>query len=164
MFEKFGEFDSVEELNRAAEGFKQEGDFESLYALAEENGIEKEDAKDYADGITEEFATLSMAAAGKLDAEDNKIQKEDIMTKMGMAVIFLVLRGMCMDETIQRAVLKKGKRAEKILEAMKKEAKKHAKSGMGISCGTDRQLKEIIRAYYLEPETEFKKKIEALYQ
>ena len=40
---KFGEFDSAEELNKAAEGFKNEGDLESLYALAEENGISKED-------------------------------------------------------------------------------------------------------------------------
>lgn len=164
MFEKFGEFDSVEELNMAAAGFKQEGDLDSLYALAEENGIEKEDAKDYADGITEEFATLSMAAAGKIDTEDKAVQAKDIMVKMGMAVIFLLLRGMCMEETICAAVMRKGKRAEKILDAMRTEAKKHAQGNIGISCGTDRQLKEIIRSYYLEPEETFRKKIEALYQ
>lgn len=164
MFEKFGEFDSVEELNMAAAGFKQEGDLDSLYALAEENGIDREDAEDYADGITEEFATLSMAAAGRIDTEDKAVQAKDIMVKMGMAVIFLLLRGMCMEETICAAVMRKGKRAEKILDAMRTEAKKHAQGNIGISCGTDRQLKEIIRSYYLEPEETFRKKIEALYQ
>lgn len=47
MFEKFGEFDSVEELNRAAAGQKAEGDEEALLILAEENGIDREDAEDY---------------------------------------------------------------------------------------------------------------------
>lgn len=47
MFERFGEFDSAEELNLTAEGLKTEGDMESLLILAEENGIDKEDAEDY---------------------------------------------------------------------------------------------------------------------
>ena len=46
MFDKFGEFDSVEELNKAAAGLKTEGDEESLIALAEENGLTREDAED----------------------------------------------------------------------------------------------------------------------
>lgn len=47
MFDKFGEFDSAEELNKAAEGLKEEGDKESLIELAKENGIDPEDAEDY---------------------------------------------------------------------------------------------------------------------
>ena len=34
LFERFGEFDSVEELNMTAEGLKEEGDIESLKVLA----------------------------------------------------------------------------------------------------------------------------------
>ena len=30
LFEKFGEFDSVEEMNMTAEGLKEEGDLENL--------------------------------------------------------------------------------------------------------------------------------------
>ncbi len=33
LYEKFGEFDSVEELNMSAEGLLKEGDTESLIAL-----------------------------------------------------------------------------------------------------------------------------------
>ena len=42
MFDKFGEFDSCEELNRAAAAQFKEGDDEALIALAEENGIDRE--------------------------------------------------------------------------------------------------------------------------
>lgn len=50
MFDKFGPL-TYEELNKTAEGLKMEGDIESLILLAEENGLEKEDAEDYADEI-----------------------------------------------------------------------------------------------------------------
>ena len=45
MFEKFGEFDSYEEINRAAEAQKAEGDTEAILALAKENGLDEEDAQ-----------------------------------------------------------------------------------------------------------------------
>ena len=67
MDHKFGIFNTVEELNRAAAAQKAEGDMEALYALAAENGIEKADVDDYLDGAAEELATPLMAALGKLD-------------------------------------------------------------------------------------------------
>lgn len=42
MFEKFGEFDSCEELNRAAAAQLAEGDTDAIYTIAEENGIDRE--------------------------------------------------------------------------------------------------------------------------
>ena len=77
MYEKFGEFDSFEELNRAAAAQKAEGDEEALFALAQENGLDKEDVEDYLDGIVEELATVSMAALGKL-----KLEKEDLLSSV----------------------------------------------------------------------------------
>ena len=69
MIRKFGIFDTVEELNRAAAAQKAEGDEEALFALAAENGIGQEDVQDYLDGEVEELATPLMAAVGKLDME-----------------------------------------------------------------------------------------------
>jgi len=163
MFDKFGEFDSVEELNKAAEGFVKEGDFDSLYALAKENGIDREDAQAYIDDETEELATLSMAAQGRLDIEEKEDIK-DAMEKMAMAVIFLMLRGMCDSEEMQRAVLLKGKRAKNILVAMREEARKKASGNTSVSCGTDRQLRQIIKSYYMDSEEDFKQKIADLYK
>ncbi|WP_371298721.1 hypothetical protein [Schaedlerella sp.] len=41
MFDKFGEFDSYEEINELAENLFNEGDMGSLKAMAEENGIQE---------------------------------------------------------------------------------------------------------------------------
>lgn len=105
MYEKFGEFDSFEELNRAAAAQKAEGDEETLFALAQENGLDKEDVEDYLDGIVEELATVSMAALGKL-----KLEKEDL--KLGGVLSDWVdeLMEMCMEsQELAAAVRKKGK-------------------------------------------------------
>lgn len=80
MFDKFGEFDSAEELNRAAAAQKAEGDIEALFALAQENGIDREDAEDYMDGCVDELANDFMAAAGKL-----KVEKKEY--KLGGALL-----------------------------------------------------------------------------
>ena len=69
MFEKFGEFDSAEEINAKAAELKAQYDGTGLKDLAEENGMDPEDAEDYADGITEEFCTTFQAAFGKLKVE-----------------------------------------------------------------------------------------------
>ena len=48
MFDKFGEFDSYEEINRAAKAQLEEGDLEAIKTIAEENGLDPEDAEDFA--------------------------------------------------------------------------------------------------------------------
>lgn len=79
MFDKFGEFDSVEELNNAAAGQLAEGDMEALFELAAENGIDKEDVQDYADGCVDVLANPLMAAYGKLDIEAAELKPYEIM-------------------------------------------------------------------------------------
>lgn len=69
MFDKYGEFNSVQELNETAKRLKAEGNETELIALAAENGIDKEDAEDYMDGCAQELATPLMAAVGKLTLE-----------------------------------------------------------------------------------------------
>ncbi len=79
MFEKFGEFDSYVELNAAAKGFKDEGDEESLYALAKENGIDEEDAQDYLKDMVPELCNELMAAVGKLKVECEELKVKELM-------------------------------------------------------------------------------------
>ena len=57
MFEKFGEFDSCEEINRAAKAQLEEGDLEAIRTIAEENGLDPEDAEDFCTGAIEELTT-----------------------------------------------------------------------------------------------------------
>lgn len=105
MYEKFGEFDSFEELNRAAAAQKAEGDEEALFALAQENGLDKEDVEDYLDGIVEELATVSMAAIGKLKLEKEDLKLGGVLSDWGDE-----LMEMCMEsQELAAAVRKKGK-------------------------------------------------------
>lgn len=53
MFDKFGEFDSAEEINRAAAAQLKEGDLDAIKTIAEENGLDPEDAEDFCTGATE---------------------------------------------------------------------------------------------------------------
>lgn len=106
MFERFGEFDSAEELNRAAEAQKAEGDEQALVSIAKENGIDVEDAEDFMDGVVEVFTTPLMAATGKLKIESEDIEIDGILSDWKNQII-----EMCMDnEDIQIAVRRKGKR------------------------------------------------------
>lgn len=79
MFEKFGEFDSTEELNRAAAAQLKEGDIEAILTIAKENGIDEEDARDYIDGCTQVFVSPLMAAFGKLEIESAALKPYGIM-------------------------------------------------------------------------------------
>lgn len=79
MFDKFGEFDSADEMNRAAAAQRKEGDNEAILAIAEENGIDKEDAIDFIDGCVAAFVTPLMAAYGKLDIEAKELKPYEIM-------------------------------------------------------------------------------------
>lgn len=166
MFDKFGEFDSAEELNLAADGFLKEGDIESLRALAEENGIDFEDAEDYINGDTSRFATAFMAAFGRMEVmkKEEIDKKESPIERMPLRVILAMLQGMCTSEEMAAGVMKKGKRISSIYDAMRSEAEKHKSGSMGVSCGTDHQLCEIIRSYFLESEEELKHKIQSLYE
>lgn len=74
MFDKFGEFNSAEELNKAADRLLNEGDIEGLKALAEENGIDQEDARDFMDEIEKELCSPLMAAMGKLKKEAEELE------------------------------------------------------------------------------------------
>lgn len=163
MFDKFGEFDSVEQLNMAAEGLKNEGDTKSLFALAAENGIDKEDAEDYLDGCSGELATPVMAAMGRLEVEKKEIMKDkDMNKKMIRMTIWNFVSSMVSDPEMQKAIMKKGKRIEGVYKELESGASRHKSGNCGISHGTDRELLEIIKAYYVSGDA--KKKIEELYE
>lgn len=79
MFDKFGEFDSAQEINEAAAAQLAEGDTEAVIAIAEENGIDREDAEEFISGAVPELCTLLMAAYGKLEVEADELKPYEIM-------------------------------------------------------------------------------------
>lgn len=148
LFEKFGEFDSVEELNRAAAGQLEQGDIEALKLLAKENGIEDDDVEDYIDGCVDELATPMTAALGRIEVEMKEIKDE--RERMPCMVIANMTKALCSDLLIAKAVMKKGKRIQKISRLMYENR---------CFSGTDRELSEIIIAYYFEGEESVKDEI-----
>lgn len=79
MYEKFGEFNSASDMNKQAVRLLAEGDTKSIIKLAEENGIDKEDAQDFIDGIVDELVNPFMAAVGKLKIEEQEIELDGIV-------------------------------------------------------------------------------------
>lgn len=120
MFEKFGEFDTYEEMNLCAEGLKNEGDEQSLYALAKENGIDVETVYEYLTGEFEEFTTPVVAAIGKIDIEAAELKlPANILIYDWVNQIKTYLME---DEAIARAVRKKGKTLAGCIGAIMKAA------------------------------------------
>lgn len=147
LFEKFGEFDGFEELNKAAAGQLEEGDIEALRALAKENGIEADETEDYIEGIVPELVTPMTAALGRLRIEFETFKSLRDGEKEACVYIAKMVSPMLIVEEFAKAVTKKGKRVHTIEQAM---------YDARVACGTDDDLRKIISAYYLEGEEKMK--------
>lgn len=159
LFEKFGEFDSVEEINMTAEGLKEEGDLENLKELAVENGLDAADAEDYAEGIVPELANPLLAALGKLKVEVKELKPCEIMEDW-----ISYIEVCCSEhEDMARAVRLKSKSLEGCIAAVLKWSFGHQypvpdkiKKAAGVNVGKvtlgipgSVTVKKIIKEYYL---------------
>lgn len=160
MFDKFGEFDSAAEMNASAEGLLEEGDTDSLYILAEENGIDREDAQDYIDGAVPELANVLMAAYGKLAVEAKELKPYEIM---GDWLQYIKVR--CQeDPEMAAAVRRKGKSLKECIGALLKWSFQNQRNidkdiikAAGVNAGRVTlgipgmgRAKQIITEYYLK--------------
>ena len=92
MFDKFGKM-SYDELIRTAKAEKEEGDEEALIALAQENGLDQEDAEDYMDDLTEVLCTPREAAVARVEMEAKDLEVSGIWEEWKGCVL-----EMCMQE------------------------------------------------------------------
>ncbi len=159
MFDRFGEFDSAQEINEAAAAQLAEGDTEAVHAIAEENGIDTEDAEDFINGDIPELTVPLLAAFGKLDVEEAELKPRDIMLDW-----LEIIRVRCHEDgRMAAAVRKKGKSLAGCYGAILKwsyknhhEVDKKIIKAAGINVGkitegTPRydRAKQIIAEYYL---------------
>ena len=79
MFEKFGELNSFGEINELAENLFNEGDIESLKAMAKENGIQSDFVAMYLEGDIPVLCDQLTAALGKIDVEVAELKPKEIM-------------------------------------------------------------------------------------
>ncbi len=105
LYEKFGEFDSADEINELAKNLLKEGDKNSVYLLAKENGIPKDYADMMVDGTFPVLCDATMAANGKIDVEAQDLKQKGIMVDWCDYI-----RAVCMEDgTMAHNVRKKGK-------------------------------------------------------
>lgn len=116
MFDKFGEMGSYKEINELAENLFNEGDTDSLRAMAEENGIPEDYVEMYLAGDTPELCDPLTAAMGKIDMEVAELKPKEIMEEW-----VEYLRGQCMEnEILAYQVRKKGKSLKGCIAALLK--------------------------------------------
>ena len=161
MFDKFGEFDSYEELNRAAAAQLYEGDHDALFILAKENGIDEFEVQDYIDGCMDQLVSPLMAAYGKLDVEAAELKPDEIMADW-----LTYIRLQCSEKPeMALAVRRKGKSLKGCIAQLLAWSLKNAKPVDGdilkackityrVTLGIPGMgtAKKLIRAYYLGEE------------
>lgn len=145
MFEKFGEFDSAEELNRAALAQRNEGDEEAVRALAEENGLDPEDAEDFLDGCVDFLVMPFNAAVGKLTVERKELKLEGILADWTNDLI-----DMCSEnKELSLAVRRKGKELAEYIARIIDEGYEHQITVDGRIVEKTQQVKKIMGNHVL---------------
>lgn len=105
MWDRFGEMDRYQDINELAQNLFNEGDLDSLKAMAAENGIAKDFVDMYLAGDIPEICDPLTAALGKIDVEVAELKPKEIMEDW-----VEYLRGQCLEsELMAYAARKKGK-------------------------------------------------------
>lgn len=152
MFDIYGEFDSAEEINKAAEGQLKQGDYEAIKEIAKENGLDTEDAEDYIEGCVQELCNPLMAAFGKIKIESEELEPKEIVCDW-----IEYIRKKCTEsEEMAEAVRKKGKTLEGCIAELLKWSFKNSyyidekiKKAAGISSSVKMGIPGMATAYGL---------------
>ena len=167
MFDKFGEFNSAEEINRAAKQQLAEGDTEAIYLIAKENGIDTDDAKDYIEGFTETLVTVLSAAVGKIEVESEYLKIDGILKDWTGAILHQCMEDQefcravrskekslkgCMAALIKFAFENKVQVSEEIVKVTKimhNGREEQMRRPLYLGVPNNAQTKKLVREYYL---------------
>ena len=167
LYEKFGEFDSAMEINRAAAAQLAEGDKEAIMILAKENGIDEMDAQDYIDGMMPELCNLMTAATGKVQVEAESLGLALTMELWVEHIINMI--GFDDGDQLKIGIRRKGKSLAELFGKLVVEASRTRKntprevvdaarkidssipSTLPIGDVTKKRFEEIVKEYYTSP-------------
>lgn len=149
MYDVFGIFDSIEEINACATSLAEEGDLSNLSILAKENGIPEALVGMYLASreveVNSELVDWMNAAFGRLDVEAAEYKNNQIPVEP----VVDYLKALCIEEQFARQVRKKDKSLKdcmkRIEENCKKIQRKEKKNWVA-----DMTLFGWARDYYLE--------------
>lgn len=161
MWDKFGEFDSWEEINRAAKAQLEEGDMDAVRAIAEENGIDPEDAEEFCTGTIDELTVPALAAVGKLEVEAKDLKITGMLEDWKNLVEQMCLESLkmalavrrkgkslkdCMGEIMKKSFAMKSRLDDRIVKAA------GLRPPVYLGIPGKARIKEIARDYYLGEE------------
>ena len=151
------DFDSYEEINNAAADALAKEDKDRIMEIAEDNGIDPEDAEDFWLGAIEELTTPLLAAIGKIEIESKEIEIFGIFADWKGVILDLAQK----DELFALNVRKKGKTLVDCFAAVLKQESKNRKTidkkickaaglpeGIPMSTLTKTEQIKIIKEYY----------------
>ena len=144
MYERYGNFDSAEEINACARKLVTEGRPEELEKLAEENGIPPILAGQYQRGETETFTDWVDAAIGKLEIEAGA-HKDNYVPVRPVADY---LKSLCIEEQFARRVRRRTKSLKACMEYVEERTGKLVRKG--IRHVPDLTVYRWARDYFLE--------------
>lgn len=168
MFEKYGNFNSHEEINKKAAELLAASDEQSLKELAKENGIDEDDAMDYMEGFTDFLCSPFSAAAGKIDVEVADLKLDPKKHELIYDWVEYIRLLAADDENVRLAIRKKDKSLIKCLGKIlawsysnRYDVDKRIVEASGVKMSGKVQLgisgsgtaKKIIREYYLGKES-----------
>lgn len=146
MFDKFGAMTAAQ-INQTAEGLFNEGDIDSLWELAKENGLEAWMVDAYIYGEVPEFCDATTAAIGKLEIEKQEKDVKAYNSKIPADPIVEYLIGQCEKEEVALAIRLPEKSLMKCLKHIEAEArKKVSRSRPWLS---DAAVYQMAKEYYL---------------
>lgn len=154
---KFEEFDNVEEVNAAAKEYLEAGRTNVILNMANDLGIDTEDAQAYIDGEEDTFTSENMLALAKIKTESAKLVPYEIMSD------WITYINMCIVDkpTMAAVVIKKEKTLKRCIAEILKWSLKNAKevdADILKECGIKHKVtlgipgmataKQIISKYY----------------
>lgn len=143
MFDIYGEMETAEEINAVARSLREEGEKENLKKLCEENGIDAELVELFWNGDIDFVTDTVMAAVGKLDVEVKQLKKDK---ELAEGVSDYLKNRAEENEDFALCIRKKGKRMEKVMDLLWKEATKRRKGNSAYV--PPRVVFKIAREYY----------------
>ena len=151
MFEKYGEFNSAEEINRKAEELFNMQDLDGIRALAAENGIPHEFAQAYCEGDLPELCDRLTAAVGKLDMEEQEVVMIGVMEDW-----LSYIQAQCMEsDQMAIAVRRKGRNLKDCLgKLLLWSLMNQKKVDKGVLASAEKQIKEqkiALNKYGMQP-------------
>lgn len=143
LFTDFGEMGSAKELNLCADGFREEGDIESLKAFAKENGFRERDAMHWLNErekhLDAEFCNPISAAVAKLNLEA-QTKPEKMAAEL--------LKSELDDLDLAVGIRKKGKRLKDAFKEIEEYARQNKEGNSAVV--SDGKALEIMKKYYKE--------------